>query len=110
MHPILNSLDNTPHDWLKKLLITFNEGNIGKFESLSPLFSKEVRRIPLFSPNSTLILAKPLLQQNSTFLRQKICLMALIELVFKRMGSSSESKVLTFQVCVPETNISTSLP
>lgn len=43
MHPILDSLDGTPHDWIKKLLFTFNEGNIGKFEALSPLFPKEVR-------------------------------------------------------------------
>jgi 26S proteasome regulatory subunit N9 len=42
MHPILDALDNTPHDWIKKLLFTFNEGNIGMFEALSPLFPKEV--------------------------------------------------------------------
>lgn len=46
MHPILDTLDNTQHDWLKKLLFTFNEGNIGKFEALSPLFPKEVGRSP----------------------------------------------------------------
>lgn len=43
MHPILDALDSTPHEWIKKLLFTFNEGNIGKFEALSPLFPKEVR-------------------------------------------------------------------
>ena len=42
MHPILDTLDGTPHEWLKKLLFTFNEGNIGKFEALAPLFSREV--------------------------------------------------------------------
>lgn len=42
MHPILDALDNTPYDWIKKLLFTFNEGNIGKFEALAPLFPKEV--------------------------------------------------------------------
>lgn len=42
MHPILDSLDGTPHEWIKKLLFTFNEGNIGKFEALAPLFPKEV--------------------------------------------------------------------
>ncbi|KAJ7742491.1 hypothetical protein DFH07DRAFT_836612, partial [Mycena maculata] len=62
MHPILDSLDGTPHEWIKKLLFTFNEGNIGKFEALAPLFPKE-----------------PILQENYAFLRQKICLMALIE-------------------------------
>jgi len=42
MHPILDSLNNSQHEWLKKLLLTFNEGNIGKFEALAPLFPKEV--------------------------------------------------------------------
>ncbi|KAH8822798.1 hypothetical protein DL96DRAFT_1714263 [Flagelloscypha sp. PMI_526] len=54
MHPILSALDNTPHDWLKKLLFTFNEGSIGKFEALAPLFPKE-----------------PILQHSYPFLRQK---------------------------------------
>ena len=44
MHPILDALDNTAHEWIKKLLFTFNEGNIGKFEALAPLFPKEVRQ------------------------------------------------------------------
>lgn len=43
MHPILDDLDQSEHDWIKKLLFTFNEGNIGKFEALAPLFPKEVR-------------------------------------------------------------------
>ena len=42
MHPILDALDDTPVAWLKKLLFTFNEGYIGKFEGLSPLFPQEV--------------------------------------------------------------------
>jgi len=47
MHPILDSLDGTAHEWIKKLLFTFNEGNIGKFEAQSPLFGQEVRHHPL---------------------------------------------------------------
>lgn len=43
MHPILDTLNGTPHEWLKRLLFTFNEGNIGKFEALAPLFPREVR-------------------------------------------------------------------
>lgn len=42
MHPILDALDQTQHEWLKKLLLTFNEGSIGKFEALQPLFPQEV--------------------------------------------------------------------
>ena len=47
IHPILDSLDGTPHEWIKKLLFAFNEGNIGKFEAQSPLFGQEVRHYPL---------------------------------------------------------------
>lgn len=43
MHPILDALNGTPHEWIKKLLFTFNEGSIGKFEALAPLFPQEVR-------------------------------------------------------------------
>ena len=47
MHPILDDLDHSEYDWIKKLLFTFNEGNIGKFEALAPLFPKEVRDLTL---------------------------------------------------------------
>jgi hypothetical protein len=57
MHPILDALNRTQHEWLKKLLFTFNEGNIGKFEALAPLFPKEVHdnqlRISLSFTHST---------------------------------------------------------
>ncbi|KAJ7771841.1 hypothetical protein B0H16DRAFT_1410471 [Mycena metata] len=85
MHPILDSLDGTPHEWIKKLLFTFNEGNIGKFEALAPLFPKE-----------------PILQENYAFLRQKICLMALIESVFKR---AADNRTMTFQTIAEETRL-----
>ncbi|KAG6876488.1 hypothetical protein C0992_012814 [Termitomyces sp. T32_za158] len=42
MHPILDALNGTPHEWIKKLLFTFNEGSIGKFEALAPLFPQVV--------------------------------------------------------------------
>ncbi|KAG8797762.1 26S proteasome regulatory subunit [Serendipita sp. 411] len=83
MHPILDSLKHTPEEWLRNLLFTFNEGNIQKFDSLTPLFPKE-----------------PILQQSFPFLRQKICLMALIEAVFRRKPSE---RTLTFQTIAEET-------
>ncbi|KAI1790845.1 hypothetical protein LXA43DRAFT_1014287 [Ganoderma leucocontextum] len=85
MHPILDALDTTPHEWIKKLLFTFNEGNIGKFEALAPLFPKE-----------------PILQENYPFLRQKICLMALIESVFKR---GAYDRTMSFQTIAEETRL-----
>ncbi|KAH6890846.1 proteasome 26S subunit [Coprinopsis sp. MPI-PUGE-AT-0042] len=85
MHPILDSLDKTDHEWLKKLLFTFNEGNIGKFEALAPIFPKEA-----------------ILQENYAFLRQKICLMALIESVFKRQAND---RTMTFKTIGEETRL-----
>ncbi|KAJ7699692.1 hypothetical protein B0H14DRAFT_3119983 [Mycena olivaceomarginata] len=85
MHPILDSLDGSPHEWIKKLLFTFNEGNIGKFEALAPLFPKE-----------------PILQESYAFLRQKICLMALIESVFKR---AADNRTMSFQTIAEETRL-----
>jgi len=85
MHPILHALNGTSHEWIKKLLFTFNEGSIGKFEALAPLFPKE-----------------PILQENYAFLRQKICLMALIESVFKR---SANNRTMTFQTIAEETRL-----
>jgi len=85
MHPILDALNGTPHDWIKKLLFTFNEGNIGKFEALAPLFPQE-----------------PILQENYAFLRQKICLMALIESVFKR---NADDRTMSFQNIAEETRL-----
>lgn len=85
MHPILSSLDGTQHEWIKKLLFTFNAGDIGKFEALVPLFPKE-----------------PILQQNAPFLQQKIRLMALIESVFRR---NADSRTISFQTIAEETRL-----
>lgn len=50
-HPILQTLSDTEHAWIKDLISAFNSGAIGKFESLAVNFSREVskatpRRIP----------------------------------------------------------------
>ncbi|KAE9392748.1 hypothetical protein BT96DRAFT_830219 [Gymnopus androsaceus JB14] len=85
MHPILDALDGTPFEWIKRLLFTFNEGSIGKFEALAPLLPQE-----------------PILQENYPFLRQKICLMALIESVFKR---SADNRTMGFSTIAEETRL-----
>jgi 26S proteasome regulatory subunit N9 len=125
MHPILDALDGTPHDWIKKLLFTFNEGNIGKFESLAPVFPKEVCYLLIFSHPLSLLRRRytirpicrtgchlrltvltnspqPILQENYAFLRQKICLMALIESVFRR---DAYDRTLSFQTIATETRL-----
>ena len=85
MHPILDSLVETEFEWIKDLLFAFNEGNIGKFDSLVPHLQKE-----------------PILQANYPFLRQKICLMALIETVFKRPAGD---RILRFTEVAQDTQL-----
>ncbi|KAJ3126494.1 26S proteasome regulatory subunit [Nowakowskiella sp. JEL0407] len=69
MHQILDSLTGTPFQWLRELLFVFNSGNMDSFEKIckSPDFLKQ-----------------PLLFNSIAFLRQKLCLMTLVESVFKR--------------------------
>ncbi|ODV59260.1 proteasome regulatory particle lid subunit RPN9 [Ascoidea rubescens DSM 1968] len=77
LHDILNSLKNDKYSWLRDFLFILNSGDLNKFESvLSSIFEKS-----------------PLLLQNEFFLKQKICLMALIELIFQKPNGQ---RVLTF--------------
>ncbi|CAG8592499.1 hypothetical protein C2G38_2091700 [Gigaspora rosea] len=85
MHPILDTLTNTHLEWLRNLLFAFNAGDIGKFEMLAVNFVQE-----------------PILQDNMSFLRQKICLMSLIEAVFKR---SSDNRTIPFANISEETQL-----
>jgi len=85
MHPILDSLSGTEHEWIKKMLFAFNEGNIGKYDSLAPNLPRQ-----------------PILQANHSFLRQKICLMALIETVFRRPAGD---RILRFSEVAQETHL-----
>lgn len=68
-HPVLKSLsnDSNPYNWLVELLESLNSGNINNFSKLLSNLNKI-----------------PILQNSESFLRQKICLMTLIELVFSQ--------------------------
>ena len=85
LHPILASLQGTEHAWISELLFAFNAGDIGRFESLLPQLAKEL-----------------ILEASVAFLRQKICLMALIEHVFRR---PAEDRTLSFATVAAETRI-----
>ncbi|KZT50891.1 PCI-domain-containing protein [Calocera cornea HHB12733] len=88
MHPILDSLTGSQYEWIRDLLFVFNSGNIGKFEVIATQFSRE-----------------PILAVNHTFLRQKICLMALIETVFQRKGRQDKERPIGFQTIAEETRL-----
>ncbi|KAN0065350.1 26S proteasome regulatory subunit [Thecaphora frezii] len=85
LHPILTSLASSEHAWLSDLLFAFNAGDIGRFEALAPHLAKEA-----------------ILSENLPFLRQKICLMALIESVFRR---TSDDRTIPFETIAIETKL-----
>ncbi|PKI83259.1 26S proteasome regulatory subunit [Malassezia vespertilionis] len=85
LHPIFQSLRGTGYEWISELLYAFNAGDIGRFEAVIPKLAQE-----------------PILESNLAFLRQKICLMALIENVFRR---SPDDRTLSFDTVARETHI-----
>ena len=42
MHPIIEDLKDSQYKWLYELLLAFNAGSLGKFESLLPYVQQEV--------------------------------------------------------------------
>ncbi|KAL1448145.1 hypothetical protein WDU94_012379, partial [Cyamophila willieti] len=75
-HPILDSLQETPNAWLVELLRAFNAGDIEKFELMRPQWS---------GMND--------IKANENKLSQKIALLCLMELAFKKIPGSHQ---LTF--------------
>lgn len=76
-HPVLDSLKSTNNAWLIDLLSAFNSGDIAKFEHMKPKW-REV----------------PDLRAHELKLKQKISLLCLMEMTFKR---ASNQRDLTFQ-------------
>jgi len=70
-HDILESLRTGDQAWLVDLLYAFNSGDMKKFDSLKPQWSTQ-----------------PDLQQHEKALRQKICLMSLMEMTFQRPANN----------------------
>lgn len=85
-HNILDSLRGTTQQWLVDLLYAFNSGDIVQYELLRPSWS-----------------AWPDLQQNETVMREKISILALMEVVFKRPAHERaiEFSVIATASCVP---------
>lgn len=85
-HPILTSLNGTANQWLVDLLFSFNRGDLEKFEVLKTHWAQQ----------ADLLAAE-------VKMRQKICLLCLMEIAFNR---SANNKQLTFK----EVSIHTKLP
>jgi len=84
-HPILDALKSTANQWLVDLLFTFNSGNLEKYEELRSFWSKQ-----------------PDLAANELSLRQKISLLCLMEMTFKRPANNRQ---LTFAEIAKEARL-----
>lgn len=73
-HPILESLKGTENEWLVELLQAFNSGDINKFEQMKPKWSTIAD-----------------LAAQEVKLRQKISLLCLMEMTFKRPANKRTS-------------------
>ncbi|GMK55133.1 hypothetical protein CspeluHIS016_0201890 [Cutaneotrichosporon spelunceum] len=85
-HPILQTLDGD-YAWIRELISAFNAGAIGKFDSLSNHFASE-----------------GILEESRAFLRQKICLMALIQAAFER-PRDGKTRLMTFEQIAEATRL-----
>uniref|UniRef100_A0A1A9ZMA3 26S proteasome non-ATPase regulatory subunit 13 n=1 Tax=Glossina pallidipes TaxID=7398 RepID=A0A1A9ZMA3_GLOPL len=84
-HPILASLKGSPNEWLINLLKAFNTGDIKKFNEMKPTWSKI-----------------PDLLAQEVKLRQKISLLCLMEMTFKR---SATQRNISFEDIATETQL-----
>ncbi|XP_043651897.1 26S proteasome non-ATPase regulatory subunit 13 [Drosophila teissieri] len=84
-HPILESLKGTENEWLMELLKAFNTGDINKFNDMKKIWSKI-----------------PDLAAQEVKLRQKISLLCLMEMTFKR---SAIERAITFTDIAQETKL-----
>lgn len=88
-HPILDALQGTSFNWLRDLLFCYNTGNLDGFDKIV---------------KTSEFLKEKLLVNSLESLRQKLCLMTLMESVFKR---SKESRgAVTFDDISKETRVS----
>ncbi|CRG87793.1 putative 26S proteasome regulatory subunit rpn9 [Talaromyces islandicus] len=85
LHPILDSLTETPHAWLRDLLFAFNRGDLTAYDVLAGNVSKN-----------------NLLDSHRQFLYIKISLAALTEAVFRR---PPHDRTMTFSTISAETKV-----
>ncbi|XP_072017784.1 26S proteasome non-ATPase regulatory subunit 13-like [Amphiura filiformis] len=70
-HPLLESLKDTDKQWLVDLLFAFNSGSLDKFETMASVWKQQ-----------------PDLAASELALRQKISLLCLMEMTFKRPANN----------------------
>ena len=85
LHPILDFLKKSEHDWLRELLFAYNRGDLAAYHTLVSNLTKI-----------------PLLKEHEQFLLQKISLSALTEAVFRR---PPHDRAMTFAQIEFETRV-----
>jgi len=83
-HPVVAMLETTEHAWLAQLLRVFNAGDIEQYEQLIAAHAKHLE-------------SQPALVAHAAFLKEKIALMSLMELVFGHVGPSADH-VVSFEL------------
>jgi len=76
--PVLETLKGTQHEWIVPFLSAFNSGDISKYDSLVATHQASLNE-------------QPALVANQQLLKEKISILALIELI------SGKEKIVTFQ-------------
>ena len=79
-HPVVATLEATEFAWLADLLRAFNAGDIAQYEALVTSHHAKLEQ-------------QPALLANTTFLKEKITLMALTETLFQRIGPAAERTI-----------------
>jgi len=85
-HKVLESLKGGENEWLIDILFAFNSGDVSKFRALKPKWSSQ-----------------PDLAANEAVLFEKVCLMCLMEMTFRREATAR-------QIAFSEIATSTTLP
>lgn len=76
-HPVVACLEATEHAWLAQILRVFNAGDIELYEQLIGAHRAQLE-------------AQPALVAHAAFLKEKIALMSLMELVFGHVGPQAD--------------------
>jgi len=90
-HPILQSLAGTNKEWLGKFLYAFNSGDLSAYEHIMREYHGN------FDSQA------PALKTSAILLREKISMLALMELVFNR---TAEERTLNFKTVADATKVS----
>ena len=85
-HPVLNALNGTPNEWLVNLLMAFNSGDVQTYEKLRGSWTKQ-----------------PDLNSNQEILYEKLCLLVLMEMTFRR---DANDRSIAFKEISAQTGLS----